>query len=78
VKKTPILRPKYADTEDGPGTGRLLFPKGAPCDLCGKPVLTPRGNIFVVLEPEPGNRFWSIQHRRCVRRKAETKRRRDR
>jgi len=71
VKKTPPLRPKYTET------GQLIFPRGAPCDLCGKPVLTPRGNIFIVLEPEEGNRLWSIQHRRCARRQAKTKVRRN-
>lgn len=67
MKKTTPLRPRYTEN----GTGQLIFPRGAPCDHCGKPVLSTRGNILIVMEPED-EPLWLILHRRCARRMAET------
>lgn len=79
AKKTPPrIPPRFADTEDGPGTGRLVLPKGAPCDHCGKPVRGPSGNIIIVLEPEDGHPYLSVQHGRCAERQAEVENRRTR
>jgi hypothetical protein len=57
------------------GDGPLRF-HGAPCDICGRPVTTMRGNCVVVLEPEKGRPFWSAKHHRCARRESEVLRRR--
>jgi len=76
--KIQRLVPKFEDTEEGPGTGRLILPKNAPCDHCGKPVRSARGNIVLVMEPEEGHPFLSVQHRRCAARAAEIEDRRRR
>ena len=59
------------------GDGPLRFP-GAPCNLCGKPVTTMRGNPVVVLESTQGTSVWSARHSRCARRETETRQRRAR
>jgi len=70
AKKRAVQRVPVKD-DDGP----LKFP-GAPCGVCGKTVLTMRGNVVVVLEPEEGKPFWSATHHRCARRQAATAARR--
>jgi hypothetical protein len=71
AKKRTVQRVPVRQDGDGP----LRFP-GAPCDLCGKTVITMRGNVVVVLEPEEGKPFWAATHGRCARRRAETAARR--
>jgi hypothetical protein len=77
-KRRPQARilPRYEDTEDGPGSGRLIFPDGVPCDHCGKPV-TNRG-MLIVIEPEEGDPFWAGEHPRCAQRAHEIRIRRGR
>jgi len=73
------LTPRFEDTEDGPGTGRLIFPRSVPCDHCGKPVFH-QGNagrgVLIVLEPEEGKPFWSGEHSSCARKAHEIEKRR--
>jgi hypothetical protein len=48
---------------DSSGDGPLTLPEGGvPCEGCGKPVTTLRGNVCLVQERIEGKPFWHALH----------------